>query len=122
MGGANNAPLWYSADGGSTWTQESTIPPPPGLTADCPCDQNVDYGANNIVYGTFLHQPNTSVNKFDVVTGDTSNPTRAASWQWLNNPAQLTDNATVGTQANTDQPWVLTNQDTASAIQDDLHV
>src|SRR5262249_35261600 len=39
----NNADLLYSPDGGFTWTDQRTIPPPPGVvgTAGCPCDQTI---------------------------------------------------------------------------------
>src|SRR5207253_469458 len=30
FGTNQNAPLWYSTDGGATWTKEFTITPPPG--------------------------------------------------------------------------------------------
>jgi hypothetical protein len=119
-GASQNAPLWYSTDGGSTWTQEFTIPPPPGrpLTGPpfCPCDQTVDYSRNGNLFGTFLLH-STTANQFDVVSGDSTNPAQAGSWQWNGNPAQLTNNAHAG---NADQPWLLVNRDPTTAGQDDV--
>ncbi len=113
-----NAPLWYSNDGGQTWTKEFTIPAPPGRPAGCPCDQNVDYGRNGTLFGTFLiPAPSPPANRFDVVSGSTTDPTMASSWQWNGNPAQLTNNAHPG---NADQPWMLVNRDPATASQDDV--
>lgn len=109
----NNADLLYSTDGGQTWTNQTSIPVPPGVngTSGCPCDQTIDYGRNGTLYGTFL----TST---DVVTGSTPDPTQASSWQWNGNPAQTTN----GTHTSPDQPWLLVNRDPTTASQDDVYV
>jgi hypothetical protein len=121
----NNADLLYSTNGGITWTNETTIPRPPGIagTAGCPCDQTIDYGRDGTLYGTFLTctpatPPATGCASNTVVTGSTSDPTSAASWSWNGNPAQLTS----GTRTNTDQPWLLVNRDSATATQDNVYV
>jgi len=68
-----NAPLWHSLDGGSTWTERFTIPPPPGVTTgNCPCDQAVDFGRAGNASGTFLIS--------DIFTGTTTNPANSGSW------------------------------------------
>lgn len=111
--GGGNADLLYSADGGKFWTDENSIPVPPGVsgTSTCPCDQVIDYGRNNVLYGTFLTASS-------VITGSTTDPTRASSWMWNGNPAQLTS----GTRTNVDQPWLLVNRDPSTASQDDVYV
>jgi hypothetical protein len=109
-----NAPLWYSTDGGSTWTKEFTIPPPPGRPLGGPFDQTVDYSRNGTLFGTFLINANPN---FNVVSGDTTNPAQATSWQWNGNPVQLTNNAHAG---KVDQPWLLVNRDPTTASQDDV--
>jgi len=108
-----NADLLYSADGGKTWSNETSIPVPPGVTgtSGCPCDQTIDYGRHGTLYGTFLTHAS-------VVTGSTSDPTKAASWSWNGNPAQLT----TGTRTNVDQPWLVVNRDPTKAGQDDAYV
>lgn len=110
----SNSDLLYSTDGGITWTEETTIPQPPGITgtSGCPCDQNLDYGRNGTLYGTFLTASNT------VVSGSTTDPTRAASWAWNGNPAQLSS----GSRTNVDQPWLLVNRDPTTSTQDDVYV
>jgi hypothetical protein len=118
----NNADLLYSADGGSTWTEKTSIPVPPGVagTSGGPFDQTIDYGRNNTLYGTFLTcVPSTSgCSATSVVTGSTTDPTKASSWSWKGNPAQLTS----GTRTNVDQPWLLVNRDPITASQDDVYV
>lgn len=112
-----NADLLYSTDGGIAWTNERTIPRPPGIagTAGCPCDQTIDYGRDGTLYGTFLTFTSTATS---VVTGSTSDPTSAAAWSWNGNPAQLTS----GTRTNVDQPWLLVNRDPTTATQDNVYV
>jgi hypothetical protein len=110
----NNADLLFSADGGSTWTEEATIPAPPGVagTAGCPCDQTIDYGRDGRLYGTFL------TGTPHVATGSTTDPTSAAAWSWNGNPAQLTEAA--GTSP--DQPQLIVNRDVTTSTQDDAYV
>lgn len=113
---SGNAPLWYSADRGRSWTKEFTIPAPPGLPATCPCDQVLDWSRSGRLFGTFLTQSNTG---FDVVTGETSDPTRAAAWRWRGNPVQLTTRAHAGIA---DQPWLVLGPDPHHRSIDDAHV
>jgi hypothetical protein len=110
----SNADLLYSTNGGSTWTEEATIPAPPGVsgTGGCPCDQTIDYGRDGRLYGTFL------TGTPHVVTGSTTDPTSAAAWRWNGSPAQLTEAA--GTSP--DQPQLLVNRDPGTAGQDDAYV
>jgi len=71
----------------------------------------MDYGRNGTLYGTFLTRKS-------VVTGSTTDPTKAASWRWNGNPAQLTS----GTRTPVDQPWLVVNRDPATARQDDVYI
>ena len=116
-----NSDMLFSTNGGTTWTNQSTIPAPPGVagTAGCPCDQTIDFGQDGVLYGTFLTcTPDGSggCSATTVVSGSTTNPASAASWQW--NGAQLTS----GSRTNADQPWLLSNRDTANAGQTDVYV
>ncbi len=114
-----DAPIWHSSNGGSLWTDELTIPNPPGLPAvGCPCDQTPDYGRGNRLSSTFLDEDSSGI---DAYTGTTTDPTSAASWQWLvsGGRAQPTDHMGIG---NTDQPWLLVNVDPVNFSQDDVYV
>lgn len=111
----NNADLLFTRDGGATWANEKSIPPPPGVagTAGCPCDQTIDYGRNGLLYGTFLTlSPDT------VVTGVTGDPTSPFAWNWNGAPTQLTS----GDRTDADQPQLVVNRDTANAGQDNAYV
>jgi hypothetical protein len=117
-----NADMLFSTDGGITWTNESTIPAPPGVagTAGCPCDQTIDFGLDGTLYGTFLTctPGGSGCSATSVVTGSTTDPTQASSWSWNGNPAQLTS----GSRTNVDQPWLLTNRDPTTSSQVDVYV
>jgi len=114
-----NSPLFNSSDGGSTWTKQQTIPIPPGAgngAAGCPCDQDIDFQRGNLMAGTFL-----SLNPTDVYTGLTSDPTSSAAWNWRTSGGNAVKTNAVGA-GNTDQPWTLTNRDTAVAANDNIYV
>jgi Bacterial Ig-like domain (group 3) len=117
-----NADMLFSTNGGITWTNQASIPVPPGVagTAGCPCDQTIDFGLDGVLYGTFLTctPGGGGCSATTVVSGSTTNPASAASWQWNGNPAQLTS----GTRTNVDQPWLLTNRDPTNAGQTDVYV
>ncbi|MFF2080501.1 Ig-like domain repeat protein [Kitasatospora sp. NPDC058162] len=116
----NNADLLYSTDGGNTWTDETTIPVPPGVsgTSGGPCDQTIDYGRNGTLYGTFLTCTNQAA---VIVTGSTTDPAKASSWTW-NNPTPTTTQLTTDTHTNNDQPWLIVNPDTGTPSQDNVYV
>jgi hypothetical protein len=121
----NNAQVLRSTNGGQTWTQQFPIPPPPGHAAEtsgCPCDQTIDYGLNNQLFGTFLSFV-AATGFGNLYTGSTNNPTLAASWAWwiIGGIAQTTNQA-AGTLNNSDQPWMLRNRGTANANTDNVYV
>ncbi len=117
--GGGNADLLYSTDAGHSWTNEATIPAPPGVAgaSGCPCDQNVGYGSDGTLYGTFLAEDG-STDVSHIVTGSTSDPTSASAWRWHGNPAELTS----GSRNSVDQPWLVVNRDPSTASRDDLYV
>ncbi|WP_344441679.1 Ig-like domain repeat protein [Kitasatospora nipponensis] len=122
--GVGNADLLYSSDSGRTWTEEHTIPAPPGLTdtVNAPADQTVDYGRDGTLYGAFL-TCNGSCPQTRVVTGSTSDPTNAASWSWTPDPANpASTQITSGSRTNADQPWLLTNRDPIDATKNNVYV
>jgi hypothetical protein len=112
-----NAPVWQSADGGSTWTERFTVPIPPGLpgatTNNCPCDQAFDYDRSNRVSGTFL----TNV---DIYSGTTTDPTMPGSWNWLLDMMGMA--VRTNSVTTVDQPWLLANRDPATSTQDNVYV
>jgi hypothetical protein len=114
------APLWRSTNGGQTWTKLFTIPVPPGAggTAGCPCDQAVDYGMNNVLFGTFL-----TFSPTDVYSGTTTNPSSAAAWSWFTvaGVAQRTNLAPTSV-GNADQPWLVFGLGTVNRASENAYV
>ncbi|MEU8925634.1 Ig-like domain-containing protein [Kitasatospora sp. NPDC048545] len=126
--GGTAADLLYSVDGGSTWTNYASIPPPPGLAdagALAPADQSIDFGRDGTLYGAFLTCTlNTAMNGCTgarVVTGSTSDPTSPASWAWRPDATTGTQ-ITSGNRVFADQPWLRVNRDRDHADQDDVYV
>ena len=138
-GSYQNAPLWYSQTGGLLWTKEFSIPSPTGLTGNrietSPCDETFDFDRNGVLYGTFLldgrGEEGANCSSGDesaaeeqpadvgIVSGATSNPASALSWQWLvlNGQVQYTNQ-----QVPSDQPWLIVNQDPLNPAQDNVYV
>ena len=116
-----DAPIWYSTDGGMTWTKSFTVPQPPGVPSavDCPCDQTIDYGRRDRLSGTFL-----SFSPTDVYSGTTTDPGNAAAWNWLapGGVTQMTNNHVPSSIGNADQPWLLVNRDPFDKQQDNVYV
>ena len=112
------APLWYSSNGGSLWTLENTIPNPPGLSENCPCDQNPDYGTSGRMSATFLHNDNSGIDAYSNTTWD---PTTESAWQWFvtGGVTQTTDQQGIG---NSDQPWLLVNKDPKNTTRSNVYV
>jgi hypothetical protein len=115
-----NAPLWHSTDNGQTWTKAFSVPFPPGVsgTLGCPCDQTIDFGLNNAMFGVFLTE--TPANLF---SGSTTNPASSAGWSWwtVAGVAQSTNLAATSIN-NADQPWLVFNRGTTNAQSENVYV
>jgi hypothetical protein len=113
--------MWYSSNGGTTWTKEINWPPPTGVNAaGCPCDVTLDYDRSNRLFGTALNEPPTGG---DLYTGDTTDPTSLPAWSWYapGGVAQKSDLFNGGAN-EADQPWLRINRDPMTASQDDTYV
>jgi hypothetical protein len=122
---STNAPLWYSGDGGITWTKKFSISPPPNVPEaipNCPCDQTVDYGRGSILYGTFLTghflPPPSNAN---VYSGSTIKPLKPAFWHWLISGGTAQRTNLFGFH-NADQPQVLVTLNPGIPSQDKVYV
>jgi hypothetical protein len=113
------APLWYTTNGGTTWTLENSIPNPPGLTQDgCPCDQTPDYAASGKMSATFLHTDNAGI---DVYSSMTTGPATKSDWKWFTSGGITQTTNQTGT-GNVDQPWLLMGVDPQKAGQYNTYV
>lgn len=112
------APVWVSSNGGSTWSLDHTIPNPPGLPQNCPCDQDSDYGISGRLSATFLHRDTSGI---DAYTSTTWDPTTQSAWTWYvsGGITQTTDQQGIG---NTDQPWLLVNKDPTDTTRSNVYV
>ena len=100
------APLWLSTDGGSTWTKEFSINPPPGAggVTGCPCDQTIDFGHSGPLAGAFLTSgPN---NIYSARSSALTSATGAFNFLTVGGVVQPI-NHLGAPDANVDQPWLL---------------
>jgi FG-GAP-like repeat len=123
------APLWFSADGGQTWTKEFTVTQPYGVASNgnCPCDQTYDYGTisvggpntGTVLYGTLLAETG------DLYTGDIFNPALVNNWAYASpgsgSPPYKTNQA-ADSSGKADQPWMLYNRGPFNANAQDVYV
>lgn len=114
----STAPIWYSSNGGSLWTLEKTIPNPPGLAKNCPCDQTLDYGLSGRLGATFLHKDTSGR---DVYSSNAWDPTNQSSWTWFveGGVTQTTNQYGIG---DPDQPWLLVNKDPSDTTRSNVYV
>lgn len=100
------APLWLSTNGGSTWTKEFSINPPPGAggVTGCPCDQTIDFGHSGPLAGAFLtSSPN---NIYSARSSALTSATGAFNFFTFGGVAQPI-NHLGAPDGNVDQPWLL---------------
>jgi hypothetical protein len=101
-----NSTLFYSGDGGATWSYLFVIPPPTGTTTNinCPCDQTVDWGRDGQLYATFLHYDTGAVVQ-SVYSAQTPTPNIAASWVYRT-IAGVAQKTNLPAMVDVDQPWL----------------
>lgn len=112
-----NAAIWYSSDGGMTWTKMFAIPQPPGYFV--PNDQTLDWGRNDELSFTFL---TSDGNIMSVVTTD---PTDSTAYTYLldgGGTAVTTNVNNPGSAFGSDQPWLIVNRDPLNLLQDNVYV
>jgi hypothetical protein len=100
-----NSSLFYSGDAGASWTYSVAVPPPPGTTGNffCPCDQNMDWGRNGVLYGTFLHVATDGTQS--VYSAQATNPTDPSSWIYRA-PGGVSQRTNQDAFIDVDQPWL----------------
>ncbi len=102
-GGGGNSSIFYSGDGGVTWSYSLSVPPPPGAPlTGCPCDQTMDWGRDGVLFGTFLHV----ASDFVVYSAQATVPTDPSSWVYRteSGAAQKTS---LPAFIYSDQPWLM---------------
>ncbi len=100
-----NSSLFYSGDAGASWSYSVAVPPPPGTTTNffCPCDQNMDWGRDGVLYGTFLHVATDGTQS--VYSAQATNPTDPSSWTYRA-PGGVSQKTNQNAWIYVDQPWL----------------
>jgi hypothetical protein len=89
------ASIFYSTNGGTSWTLQNTIPPP-AAGVGIPRDWNFTYNSSGVLHGTILGSDG------NIYQGATANPTSLAAWAYTGGGTRI-NTASVGTS---DQPWL----------------
>jgi hypothetical protein len=107
--GDPGASLWYSTNGGASWSIRFPINTDPGAGVGAPFDQTYAYDSNGVLHGVVLGI-NLSNGNQNIYQGSTSAPGNdglnghpASSWQWT---AQGAINNQTITSTTADQPWM----------------
>jgi len=100
----DSASVFYSADGGKTWSEPRPINRPPGESAtgldSCPCDQTLDFSKTRLLTGAFLTADD------EIFTASTSHPVKGPfAYDGPTNPVR-----------GADQPWMLVNTSPQSPV------
>lgn len=117
------APIFYSTDGGGTWTKYyNLIQPPPGHPV--PNDQTFDFGRSGALFGALLSvdDAGSGTSALNFFTGSTPDPAAPNGWQyWLENGAAQPSHH-LGALNSVDQPWLLVGRDVQDPSQDNVYV
>jgi hypothetical protein len=89
------ASIFYSTNGGTSWTLQNTIPPP-STSVGIPRDWNFTYNSSGVLHGTILGSDG------NIYQGATPNPTSLAAWSYTGGGTPI-NTASRGTS---DQPWL----------------
>ena len=93
--GAN---VFYSTNGGSSWTSQFSVPAPANGVG-IPNDWNFAYDSAGTLHGAVLG----GCRRCNVYHGMTTNPTALAAWSWTGGGTQIN---TVASTGAADQPWL----------------
>ena len=109
--GAN---VFYSTNGGSSWTSQFSIPAP-ASGVGIPNDWRFAYDSAGNLHGAILGGCNATCN---VYQGSTANPTSLAAWTYTGGGTPIND---VASRNNADQPWIAVSGNTVFVAYDDFH-
>lgn len=122
-----NAPIYYTTNGGQTWTRELSVPKPPGWSTQCPCGWTWDYGRKNQLSASILAsiRGGASVFRggFDIIAGTTTNPEQSTAFNYfVPSGASQAQEININSPRVAFQPWLLVNRDPMARWQDNVYV
>jgi hypothetical protein len=92
----SQASIFYSTNGGTSWTLQNTIPPP-SASVGVPRDWNFTYNSSGVLHGTILGSDG------NIYQGATTNPTSLAAWSYTGGGTPIN---TASSLTHGDQPWL----------------
>jgi len=94
----SGANIFYSTNGGVSWTSQFTVPAP-SSGVGVPNDWNFQYDSTGVLHAVALG----GCNACNIYQGSTTNPTSLAAWTWTGGGTRINTAASAG---NVDQPWL----------------
>jgi hypothetical protein len=108
-----DAALFYSTNGGTSWTLQFIVPSPSAGVA-IPNDWTFAYDSAGTLHGAVLGGEPTP----NVYQGMTTNPTSLAAWSWTGGGTPVNTAASTG---HADQPWIALQDGKVFIAYNDLH-
>ena len=106
------ASIFYSTNGGTSWTLQKTISPP-SASIGVPRDWTFTYDSSGALHGTILGSDG------NIYQGATTDPTSLAAWTYTSGGMRINTAASAG---NADQPWIALQGARVFVAYDDFHL
>lgn len=95
---ASGANIFYSLNGGTSWTSQFSVPAP-SAGVGIPSDWNFQYDSSGMLHAVALGGCATC----NIYHGTTTDPTSLSAWTWTGGGTPIN---TVASAGKTDQPWL----------------
>jgi hypothetical protein len=115
---SSGANVFYSTNGGTSWTSLFTVPAPANGVG-IPNDWNFAYNSAGVLHGAILGGscPPTC----NVYQGQTANPTSLASWSYTGGGSTINTINNPLSAGSADQPWIALQGNNVFVAYDDFH-
>jgi hypothetical protein len=118
---AAGADVFYSTNGGSSWTSQLSIPAPANGTI-IPNDWRFAYDSTGTLHGAILGGATCgSAGVCNVFQGSTANPTSLAAWSYTGGGTAINAINNAASLNHADQPWIAVSGNRVFVAYDDFH-
>jgi hypothetical protein len=112
-GASSGANIFYSTNGGSSWTSQFSVPRP-ATGVGIPNDWRFQYDSSGTLHAAVLG----GCSNCNIFQGSTNDPTSLAAWSWTGAGAPIN---TAASLTKADQPWIAIAPGKEYVAYDDFH-